>query len=174
MSLVSIIVAAGKNLEIGKDNDLMWSLPRDMRFFKETTSGHPVIMGRKNWDSIPDRWRPLPNRRNIILSRTPSTLEEGVYVTNDLNVALELAWEEEDEEIFVIGGGQVYDLALKTKVVNRMYITHIEAEFPGAHAFFPKWNEAEWKKTLLFSNEIDEKRFLRFSLTISRTQIHIF
>lgn len=164
MKLVSIIVAAGKDLEIGKDNDLMWSLPNDMKFFKETTSGHSVIMGRKNWDSIPERWRPLPNRRNIILSRTSEIPEKDVFVTNNLKSAIDIAWEEEKEEIFVIGGGQIYDLALAEGVVNRMYITKVDASFPDAHTFFPSWNKDEWKETHLFSHGVDHKHQYAFEV----------
>ena len=164
MKLVSIIVAAGANLEIGKDNDLMWSLPNDMKFFKETTLGHPVIMGRKNWDSIPEKYRPLPKRRNIIMTRTPHMIEKGAFVTNSLSMALEMAWEVETEEIFIIGGGQIYNLALEEGVVNRMYITHVNGVFPEAHAFFPNWKEEEWKKTLLFSHEVDDKHDFAFEV----------
>ncbi len=164
MSLVSIIVAAGKNLEIGRDNDLMWSLPRDMRFFKETTSGHPVIMGRKNWESIPPKWRPLPGRKNIILSRTAQDFGPGVGFSNDIHEAIKMAWEHETEEVFIIGGGEVYKLALEEKVVNRMYITHVEGEFEDAHAFFPEWNEKEWEVKTLFEYQSDEKHKYNFTV----------
>jgi len=164
MAYVSIIAAAGKNLEIGKDNDLMWSLPNDMKFFKETTSGHPVIMGRKNWDSIPERWRPLPGRKNIVLTRSPEMIATDFWVTNSLDVALDMAWEDETEEVFIIGGGQIYDLALRENRVNRMYLTEVNAEFSGADAFFPKIKEEEWTKKLLFSHEIDEKHAFSFKV----------
>ncbi len=164
MKLVSIIVAAGKNLEIGKDNDLMWSLPRDMRFFKETTSGHPVIMGRKNWDSIPEKWRPLPNRKNIIMSRNPELPQNEILVTDKLKEALDEAWKDEEEEVFIIGGGQIYDLALQEDKVDRMYITHIDASFPGAHTFFPVWDELRWERKLLFSHGADEKHDYGFEV----------
>lgn len=164
MALVSIIVAHGLNREIGKDNDLMWSLPRDMKFFKETTAGHPVIMGRKNWESIPEKWRPLPGRKNIILSRTVEEDKDHIWVTNNLDAALDMAWEEETEEVFIIGGGQIYDLALKAGVVNRMYITHVNAEFSDAHTFFPTFDSSKWKQTSLLKHSIDEKHQFSFEV----------
>ncbi len=164
MKLVSIIVAVGANLEIGKDNDLMWSLPRDMKFFRETTLGHPVIMGRKNWDSIPEKYRPLAKRQNIIMTRNHKVMYEDVLVTNDLSLALDMAWIKEENEVFIIGGGQIYNLALEEGVVNRMYITHVDGTFSSADAFFPKWKEEEWKKTLLFNHEVDEKHEFAFEV----------
>ncbi|MFK7757014.1 MAG: dihydrofolate reductase [Flavobacteriales bacterium] len=164
MKLVSIIVAVGAELEIGKNNDLMWSLPRDMKFFRDTTIGHPVIMGRKNWDSIPLKYRPLSNRKNIIMTRDLNLVQENAFVTNELDMALEKAWEEEKEEVFIIGGGQIYNLALEKAVVNRMYITHVKGTFSGADAFFPNWQEEEWKKTLLFSKETDERHEFAFDV----------
>src|SRR5690554_7624901 len=80
----ALIVAMGKHREIGKDNDLLWKLPRDMKFFKETTLGHTVVMGRKNWESIPEKFRPLPNRKNIVVSRNPDYIPEGAILITDL------------------------------------------------------------------------------------------
>jgi len=164
MALVSIIAAVGQNLEIGGNNDLLWSLPKDMKFFKDTTAGHPVIMGRKNWQSIPEKWRPLPGRKNIILSRTPEKVKESVHVTNKLSSAIEMAWEEESSEIFIIGGGQVYDLALKENAVNRMYITRVHGSFSNADTFFPDFDERLWDETALFSHSADEKHSFAFEV----------
>jgi len=164
MALVSIIVAMGSNREIGRDNDLMWSLPKDMRFFKDTTAGHPVIMGRKNWDSIPEKYRPLPGRKNIVLTRSPMSPEKDQWLTNNLDMALDMAWEDETEEVFIIGGGQIYDLALKSKKVNRMYITYVKSEFKDAHAFFPEFDESKWSKNSLFSHPVDEKHAYAFEV----------
>ncbi len=164
MALVSIIVAMGKNREIGKNNDLMWSLPKDMKFFKDSTAGHPVIMGRKNWDSIPKKYRPLPGRKNIVLTRSPELIAEDFWVTNNLDIALNMAWEDETEEVFIIGGGQIYDLALRNNKVNRMYITYVDQEFEDAHAFFPEFEESKWNKKLLFSHQVDEKHDFAFEV----------
>src|SRR5690554_3997452 len=100
----ALIVAMGKHREIGKDNDLLWKLPRDMKFFKETTQGHTVVMGRKNWESIPEKFRPLPNRKNIVISRNADYKAEGATLITDLK---ELSQHiEVGQKCFIIGGAQ--------------------------------------------------------------------
>ena len=128
---VSLIVAVAKNGVIGKDNDLIWSLPKDMRFFKETTLGHCVIMGRKNFESIPERFRPLPNRINVIITRQSDYQAEGCVVVNSLENALEIAQHNGDEEPFIIGGGQIYKLALDRNLVDKIYLTKVHYSFEG-------------------------------------------
>ena len=105
---VSLIVAVAENGVIGKDNDLIWHLPKDMRFFKETTMGHHVIMGRKNFESIPHKYRPLPDRTNIVITRQSEYKAEGCIVVNSVETALEIAKNNGDIEHFIIGGGQIY------------------------------------------------------------------
>ena len=112
---VALIVAVAKNGVIGKDNDLIWNLPKDMRFFKESTLGHHVIMGRKNFESIPKRYRPLPNRTNVVISRQNNYQFEGCVIVNSLEAALKVAQHNGDKEPFIIGGGQIYKLALSNK-----------------------------------------------------------
>ena len=126
---VSLIVAVAKNGVIGKDNDLIWSLPKDMRFFKETTLGHYVIMGRKNYESIPERFRPLPNRTNVVITRQSDYQAEGCVVVNSLENALELAQHNGDDEPFIIGGGQIYKLALERNLVDKIYFRFISLKF---------------------------------------------
>src|SRR5690554_7894244 len=112
----ALIVAMGKHREIGKDNDLLWKLPRDMKFFKETTQGHTVVMGRKNWESIPEKFRPLPNRKNIVISRNADYKAEGATLITDLK---ELSQHiEVGQKCFIIGGAQIYQLALEQDMIE--------------------------------------------------------
>ena len=142
--IVSLIVAISKNRVIGKDNDLIWHLPNDTKFFKKTTQGHHVIMGRKNFESIPHKFRPLPNRVNIIITRKDDYIAKDCLVVNSIDQALDIARQNGDDEPFIIGGGEIYKLALQLGVVDRIYLTEIYHSFNG-DTFFPKlestWNE---------------------------------
>lgn len=149
---VVIIAAMGKNREIGKNNDLLWHLGEDMRFFKEQTNRHYIIMGRKNFESIPEKYRPLPNRVNVIISRDPEYLFEECYTCTSLGEALDLARANGEEKAFVIGGGQIYKMALDSNIVDEMYLTHVDAEFPDADVYFPAFNENEWSREHLKSS----------------------
>ena len=102
--IVSLIVAASENRVIGRDNDLIWHLPNAMRFFKKPTSGHQVIMGRKNFESIPHKFRPLPERTNIIISRQTDYYAKGCIVVNSIDQSLQIAKKNGDDEAFIIGG----------------------------------------------------------------------
>ena len=102
---ISIIVAISKNGVIGRNNKLAWNLPDDTFYFSKMTMEHSVIMGRKNWDSIPNKWKPLPNRKNIIISRNKNQNINNVDITNSIEKAIKIGRENEDEEIFIIGGG---------------------------------------------------------------------
>jgi dihydrofolate reductase len=155
--ITSIIVAMSTNRGIGKNNDLMWHLPEDMKFFKEKTFGHPVIMGRKNYESIPEKFRPFKNRLNIVISRQDNFSTPGCVLVQDLIGAIEVAQQDEHEEIFVIGGGQVYRESLQLGKVDRMYITQVEAVFDDAEVFFPEFDESLWQRKELFKKEKDEK-----------------
>jgi dihydrofolate reductase len=152
---VSLIVAASENGVIGKDNDLIWHLPNDMRFFKETTLNHHVIMGRKNFESIPHKYRPLPNRTNIVITRQTDYKANGSVVVNSVEAALEIAKENGDKEPFIIGGGQIYKLALEANLVDRIYLTKIHHTFDG-DTFFPELNN-KWKELNKTVNKADEK-----------------
>jgi dihydrofolate reductase len=132
---VSIIAAIGKNRELGKENKLLWRISADLGRVKTLTTGHPIIMGRKTYDSI---GRPLPNRTNIILSRSPVEIA-GCVVFDSLSKALDYAHTVDTEEIFVFGGGQVYEIAMP--FVDRLYLTYIHAEDPESDAFFPEYSE---------------------------------
>lgn len=159
---ISLIAAMGRNKEIGANNDLMWHLPADMRFFKESTLNHVIIMGRKNYDSIPERFRPFSNRTNMVITRDEQFAAPGCHVFTTLDQAIQKAQELGETEAFVIGGAQIYDWALKSLPMDHMYLTHIDAEFPQADTFFPAWKEEEWTKTFLFEQEVNEKHPFAF------------
>lgn len=151
--ILSIISAIGKNNEIGKKNDLLWNLPADMKHFKETTSGHPVIMGQKTFESLgkdasgKQVGKLLPNRRNIIISQDPSFKVEKAEVVYSIDELIDLLQKttNPDEEVFVIGGGMIYKIMIKK--ADKLYITHVEESFPDAEIFFPKIEENTWQKT---------------------------
>lgn len=132
---ISIIAAVGENRELGKGNKLIWRIPADLKRVKELTTGHPIIMGRKTFDSI---GHPLPNRTNIVLSRTPVAIE-GCTVVSSLEEALETARTIDTEEIFVFGGGQVYEMAVPH--TDRLYLTRVHKTDPDSDAFFPDYTE---------------------------------
>ena len=152
---VSLIVAVAENGVIGKDNDLIWHLPKDMRFFKETTLGHHVIMGRKNFESIPHKYRPLTDRTNIVITRQLGFKAEGCIVVNSVVAALDIAKNNGDTEPFIIGGGQIYKLALEANLVDKIYLTKINHTFDG-DTFFPDL-ENEWKEVERIDCKADQK-----------------
>ncbi len=138
--MVNIIVAVADNWAIGKDNQLLWHISEDLKFFKRTTLGCPVVMGRKTFESI---GRPLPKRTNIVVSRGFDA-PEGVLVASSLEQALELAGGESCEsDVFVIGGGQIY--AQSMDVAQKLYITHVHTVIEDADAFFPAVDPQVWQ-----------------------------
>jgi dihydrofolate reductase len=149
--IISIIVATGKNNEIGKGNQLLCHLPADMKHFREITSGHTVIMGRKTFESLPHG--ALPNRRNVVLSRQKDRQMDGVEIYPSLDAAFIKLIDE--KEVFVIGGAQIYEQVLP--VADKLYLTKIHADFPDADAFFPSVNFREWKETGRETFPADEK-----------------
>lgn len=157
----SLIVAIGQHREIGANNDLLWHLPKDMQFFKSTTLHHAVIMGRKSWESIPDQFRPLPDRMNFVLTRDPNYRAEGAIVIHDLKeVEKHLAVKE--LTAFIIGGAEIYRLALENEDVNELFITHVQATFEHADAYFPFVNWDQWEEEELLRVEKDEKHAYSF------------
>jgi dihydrofolate reductase len=148
----SIIVAISENNGIGKDNDLLWHLPADMKFFRKTTMGHCIITGRKNYESIPEKYRPLAKRTNIVVTRNINYQAEGAIVKNSLESALEYADSAGEEEVFIIGGGQIYKEAIEKNLVDKMYITHVANNYE-ADTFFPEIDFSEWVVEERFSLE---------------------
>ncbi len=146
--MINIIAAIGKNRELGKKNSLLWHIPEDLAYFKKMTSGHPVIMGRTTYESLPDFARPLPGRTNIVLSRSDEHFDaEGVIVAHSFEDAYIVA-KNEKEDIFVLGGASVYAQALE--YADRLYLTLVDAEDSDADVFFPEYKA-------LFSKEISRE-----------------
>ena len=146
---VALIAAVARNGVIGKDNTLLWKLPEDMAFFKRTTMGNPVIMGRKTWDSIPPRFRPLPGRANIVVTRQKAWQADGALVAHDFEQALELALESVASNphglrAFVIGGAELYALALPH--ADELVLTEIDRDYDG-DARFPEWPRTHFVET---------------------------
>src|SRR3989344_1028630 len=139
--MISLIAAIGKNNELGKDNSLVWNMPTDLKYFRAKTKGHTVIMGRKTFEAI---GRPMPERRNIIITRDKTYKKDGIEVVHSLQEALRLAQGDNEDEIFVIGGEEIFKQAMD--IADRLYITHIDATDKEADTFFPEiipilWNE---------------------------------
>lgn len=139
--LISLLLAMDRNHLIGSDNDLPWRLPKDLRFFKEKTSGHTIIMGRKTYESMGGA---LPNRKNVILTSSQEDFPEGVHVIRDLEAVQEWNKESPGKELFIIGGGNVFKQALN--IADRMYITWIDDAFKG-DTYFPDFSEDIWTLT---------------------------
>ena len=153
---ITIIVAAAENNAIGKDNDLIWSLPNDLKRFKKLTSGHSIIMGRKTFDSFPGL---LPNRKHIVISRNKNiSFSDEVTVVNNFEDAIRETGD--DENPFIIGGGQIYKLAID--LGDKIELTRVHEEFK-ADTFFPKIDEDKWKLIHEEFNEKDERH--QFSFT---------
>ena len=142
---IILIAAIGKNNELGRNNDLLWRLKSDMNFFKSTTSGHWVIMGRKSWESLPPRFRPLPNRVNCVVSRNADFQAEGAHLFSNVQSAIETARQSNAEKVFIIGGAQIYNHSLNENLVDEMYLTHVDAAFDDADVFFPRIEEGNWE-----------------------------
>lgn len=148
--ILSIVVAIALDGAIGRGNDLLWHLPADLKRFKELTTGHTILMGRKTFDSLPRG--PLPNRRNIVVSRSlPPREDVEVYPT--IEEALKAC--EADEEVFIIGGGEIYRQLLPH--TDRIYLTRVQATFPDAEVFFPELDPSEWSETASETFPRDEK-----------------
>ena len=154
--MITIIVAMGLKNEIGANNQLLWHLPKDLKHFKEITSGHPIIMGRKTYESI---GKPLPNRTNIVVSTKKDWFEEGILIVGSLKEAIKFA-KKMDEEIFIIGGGNIYEQTID--LAEKLEVTQVNAELK-ADIFFPKINPKIWNKTNEVSHEKDEKNEYDFS-----------
>jgi len=148
--MTTIVVAMGEKNEIGFDNQLLWHLPKDLKHFKDITSGHPIIMGRKTYESI---GKPLPNRTNIVVSRKKDWFEEGILIVGSIKEALKFA-KKIDDEVFVIGGGNIYEQTIEA--VDRLEVTLVKADLE-ADTFFPKIDPKIWKKTNEICHDQDEK-----------------
>jgi len=156
-SELTIIVAAGENNAIGKDNDLIWHLSDDLKRFKSLTNGHHIIMGRKTFESFP---KPLPNRTHIVITRQKDyKAPEDVIIVNSLEDAIDAA--RSDKQPFVIGGGEIYKQAMP--LVNKLEITRVHSNFENADTYFPEIDKSQWQEVSRTTHDADEKHEYAFS-----------
>ena len=157
--ILSSIVAMSENNAIGKDNDLPWRLPDDLKFFKKTTLGKPVLMGRKTFESL---GKPLVNRLNIVVSTQKDLqLPDGVLLYNDLDAAIERMQQEDTDEGFIIGGGEIFKQSMN--IIDRVYLTRVHTTIEDADAFFPHMDHTHWMLTWEEPHDKDEKHAYSFT-----------
>lgn len=159
--IISLVVAASENNVIGKNNQLLWHLPKDMKFFKNTTWGMPVVMGRRTFESMGSK--PLSGRTNIVITRKPGWKAEGVSVVNGVDAAAALANELGYKEIFIIGGGEIYLIAFDR--ANKIYMTRVHAEIEG-DTYFPVIEKNDWNLVSNTDNPADDKHAYAFSFQL--------
>jgi dihydrofolate reductase len=157
---ISLVVAVAENGVIGKDNQLVWHLRDDMKFFKELTTGHVILTGRKNYESIPEKFRPLPNRVNCIMTRNANYDAPGAVIFPDFQSWM-AAFQEDERELFIIGGGEIYRQAIEQDIVDEMYITHVHAQ-PDGDTFFPNFDTEKWEKEIILRQQKDERNEFDF------------
>jgi dihydrofolate reductase len=161
--VISLIAALSKNRVIGRNNDLPWKLPDDMKYFMETTTGSSVIMGRKNYDSLPPKFKPLPKRTNIVVTRQKNFKAPGCQVVHSFYDAVIVAKQTGDQEVFNIGGADLFKLGMN--VTNRMYLTEIDAVVDG-DVFFPEFDKSAWKETSRRHHPADERHVFAFDFVV--------
>lgn len=161
--IISLIAALSRNRVIGRNNDLPWHLPDDMKYFMQTTKGHHVIMGRKNYDSIPEKFRPLPNRTNLVVTRQAGLTLPGCKVVHSVDEAVTIARKAGEPELFIIGGAAIYQLGLP--LANRLYLTEIDATISG-DTYFPEVQSATWKEVSRRHHPADERHAFPFDFVI--------
>ena len=159
--IISLVVAASENNVIGKNNQLLWHLPKDMKFFKNVTWAMPVIMGRKTFESMGSK--PLNGRKNIVITRQTGWKANGVEVANGVDDAISIAAASNYKEVFVIGGGEIYMLAFEK--ANKIYMTRVHTEIDG-DAFFPVIEKNDWKLITNTDISADEKHAYGFSFQL--------
>ena len=159
---IKLIVAASENNVIGIKNNLPWNLPNDMQYFKNMTTDSVVIMGKKNYLSIPEKFRPLKNRINIVLTREPNYCADSCLIANSLESAIQLAKEQNKKSIFIIGGGMVYKYALDHNLVDIIYLTRVHANINGDISF-PNINLKKWRKVNEVFHPKDNKHKFAFT-----------
>ena len=153
---VVIVAAIGKNRELGKDGKLLWNIPDDLKRFKSLTMGHPVIMGRKTFDSLPPKFKPLPDRTNIVVTRDKNWHYEGAVVAHSLDEAIQQASEIDGKEIHIGGGAQLYEQALP--LVDKLYLTLIDDD-KEADTFFPPYEHFFTKETAREAREYNGLKY---------------
>ncbi|MBK5213570.1 MAG: dihydrofolate reductase [Flavobacteriaceae bacterium] len=154
--MISMIAAAGENNELGKDNGLLWHLPDDFKRFKELTTGHHIIMGRKTFESFP---KPLPNRTHIIITRNKNYKKEGAVVVHSIEEALKIS--QKDPQPFIIGGGEIYKIGLP--FADKIELTRVYGTFDDADTFFPEFSKGEWQLITETKHGKDERHDYSFT-----------
>ncbi len=160
---IAMIAAVAENGVIGKDNDLVWRLPDDMKYFMNSTKNHYIILGRKNYESLPPKFRPLPNRTNIVITRQKNLELENTIVVNSLEDAIAVCKKDKQEKVFVIGGGQIYQQVLP--ITDTLYITEIHNKFDG-DTFFPEYDKNEWEEISRDPHPTDERHKYAFDFVV--------
>ena len=161
--MISIILAVSENDVIGGNNKLLWYLPADLKHFKRITQKHTIIMGRKTYESI---GRPLPSRTNIVITRKTNYSPEGVLVVNSIETAINKAEEQNGNEVFIIGGGEIYNQSID--IADKIYLTRVHQQFKG-DVTFPNLDPSEWQIKSKEDHEADEKNKIPYSfLTYER------
>ncbi|MFN4144953.1 MAG: dihydrofolate reductase [Runella sp.] len=160
MMKISIVVAVAQNGAIGRGNQLIWHLPDDLKHFKRLTTGHPVIMGRKTFESI---GKPLPNRTSIVITRSKTWQQKGVLIAHSLEEAIEAARQTQSVEAFIIGGAEIYRLA--EPLANTIYLTEVKADFEG-DAFFYLDTPQNWREVSRIAHPPDEKHAVAFDFVV--------
>ncbi|NNF34398.1 MAG: dihydrofolate reductase [Saprospiraceae bacterium] len=158
--IISAIVAVANNRVIGKDNDIPWYLPADLKYFKKTTLNHHILMGRKCYASI---GKPLPKRTNVIVSRDPYFISSNCLVARSIEEGLEMAYDNGEKECFIIGGGTIYNQT--QKLWDRLYLTEVDLDVEG-DVFFPEINHSEWKIISEEPQEPDEKNPYHYTFKV--------
>ncbi len=154
--MITMIAAAGENNELGKDNGLLWHLPDDFKRFKQLTTDHYIIMGRKTFESLQ---KPLPNRIHLVITRNKNYKKEGAIVVHTMEEALKIS--EKDEQPAIIGGGEIYKMGLP--FAEKIELTRVHEKFKDADTFFPEFSKAEWKLISEVEHGKDEKHKYSFT-----------
>ena len=157
--VISMIAAMGRNRELGLDNKLLWKLPADMRLFRETTMGKPIIVGRKTYESFGGK--PLPGRKNIVITNDKNYYSEGAFIVHSADEAITAAGDV--EEIMIIGGASFYEQMLSR--AHRLYLTYVDADFE-ADSWFPEFDFNQWIETSRKDCKADEKNLFDYSFVV--------
>lgn len=161
--IISLIAAIDKNRVIGAGGALPWRLPEDLRFFSRTTMGHCIVTGRKNYESIPQKFRPLPGRHNIIVTRNPGYHAPGTTVVPSVEEAIAFAQKRNESELFIIGGGEIFEQTIG--MADRLYITHVDAQLDG-DTFFPEFDPKQWHAEELMRYSADDVHNFDFKICL--------
>jgi dihydrofolate reductase len=160
---VSLVAAVAENKVIGKNNDLPWSLPDDMKYFMNKTKGHHVILGRKNYESLPEKFRPLPERNNVVVTRQKQFHAPGCTVVHSFEDAMAVARNNGEHEVMVIGGADIYELALP--YADRLYLTEIKASVEG-DIHFPEYDKDQWREISRIPHNKDDRHAYAFDFVL--------